>query len=291
MCLMYCEIGEGGMATLRDCFVRGAAAAALALTAQGCLAWGAEGHRMVGLIADQELTLRTRMAVRSLMGADSLADVANWMDEIRPTTEGRAMATWHYVNIDVCHPERVPCPDGQCVIQQISAARDSLRKAPAGPEALRSLKILVHLIGDVHQPLHAGDNGDRGGNDVLISNRRCKAFGSAQSGSCKLHAYWDSNLVKSIARGASEETVAQALEAIPGTLPLNDSDNPQDWALQSEQLARSVAYNVPGFACGSSSTIELDAGYDQAAKQTVRLQLARAGHRLARILNSAFDRR
>lgn len=266
-------------------------AGVLLMAAQASLAWGAEGHRLVGLIADQELTLRARTAVRELMGSDSLADVANWMDEIRPTAEGRAMAPWHYVNIDVCHPVAIPCPDGQCVTAQISAARASLRKAPAGPEALKSLKVLVHLVGDVHQPLHAGDNGDRGGNEVLINNRRCKAYGRDQSDRCKLHTYWDSNLVKAISRGASEATLAQALASMPGTLPATDSDRPEDWAMQSEGLARSVAYNFSGFACHSDEPVTLDAGYDEAARQTVRLQLARAGHRLARTLNSIFDGR
>lgn len=143
-------------------------------------AWGSQGHRMVGYVADEELTARTRIAVRRIMHADSLASVANWMDEARGTYEGRSMQCWHFVTTKVCGNGEPSCKNGNCVTARIEWARDTL-KAGNPDEARKALSVLVHLVGDVHQPLHAADNGDFAGNGDTVSNRMCVEFGKTEA--------------------------------------------------------------------------------------------------------------
>ena len=253
------------------------------MAAQAAFAWGADGHRIVGEVADQDLTPRTRMAVSKLMdGADSLSSVATWMDEVRGEHQYAYLKPWHFLNTEVCDPKVSPCRDGNCAPSRINWAIGELKSGDQARQAM-GLRVLVHLVGDIHQPLHAADNEDGGGNGVTISNRRCGRYG------CELHAYWDSTLVKETMRGVKRATIG-ATFASYARLPANDSMDPNEWAKESFVLAQKVAYHFNGFACGQRGDVELSPDYDQAALSTVRTQLSVAGHRLARVLNSVFDR-
>ncbi|PTT93038.1 hypothetical protein DBR42_00940 [Pelomonas sp. HMWF004] len=263
--------------TLRRLLVAGVLYAAAA----SCWAWGGTGHRLAAMVADQDLSPRARAAIRSLTSSDSLADGANWMDEIRNTAEGRRMSRWHFVNIEICQPAPPKCKDDQCAPAQLELAVAALQRNPRGIDAAQQIRVITHLIADLHQPLHAADNHDFGGNDLLIANRRCK------DGACSLHEYWDSQLVKMLTRGASFSEVAARLGA---TVPAQASDplRPWDWAAEANRLAIKYAYGFQGFSCGPVRAAELTPEYDQAAVAVVAQQLARAGHRLASVLNSVY---
>lgn len=251
--------------------------------------WGAEGHRLVGYVADAELTPKTRIAIRRILSSDSLASAATWMDEVRDTPEGRTMQRWHFVTIKACGDPAPTCKNGNCATGRIEWARDVLRSG-SPEEALKALRVLVHLVGDVHQPLHAADNADYGGNGSTVINRKCVEFGATEPTACKLHTYWDSSLVKAALRGQSEKGAATAWSAAMPKLPTKDSSNAADWALESNDIGRKTAYLFDGFACKMKrQSFAADETYDELGVATVKQQIVKAGQRLARTLNAVFD--
>lgn len=153
--------------------------------------WGRDGHRIIGHIAEQFLSTNARAAVRDLLGDESLADVSTWADEVRGSPAYRWTAPLHYVNSppgsDGYDAQR-DCADGCCVVGAIEHYADVLRDSQAPrPVRIEALKFLVHFVGDVHQPLHAGYGVDRGGNDVKVF-----FFGD----NTNLHSLWDSGLIR-----------------------------------------------------------------------------------------------
>src|SRR5690606_18021833 len=164
--------------------------------------WGGMGHRVIARVAASRLSPATRREVRRLLGNESLAKVSTWADEVR--RDRPATAPWHYVNIpiydSVYRPERV-CRDG-CVIsaleQQLALLAD--RSLPR-TERAEALKWVVHLVGDMHQPMHVGDRGDRGGNDTRITWDTLPG---------NLHGLWDTGLL--LATGLDENALVTMLE-------------------------------------------------------------------------------
>jgi hypothetical protein len=160
-------------------------------------ALGSEGHRIVAEIAEQYLTPDTARQVRELLGienATSLADVANWADQIRG--QRRETASWHVVDIPISGPgydARRACPRGDCVVAKIKEFTAELQDGslPAR-ERLEALKFVVHFVADVHQPLHASDNSDRGGNEIHVEFLRHQT---------NLHAVWDTSILAPTVNG------------------------------------------------------------------------------------------
>lgn len=152
------------------------------------LAWGVQGHRLVAEIAQDQLSGSARARVQALLateGLSALADIAFWADEHR----NPATAPWHYINFprDSCvYVAERDCPDGRCVVQAITRQTEALARASDTAQALTALKYLVHLVADVHQPLHAGYQDDRGGNSYQL-----QAFMLGSN----LHALWDSGII------------------------------------------------------------------------------------------------
>src|SRR5690349_6886376 len=146
--------------------------------------WWDLGHRVVARIAETRLTPHTRAAVRDILGGQSLADASVWADNIRQYRHDADKL--HYVNIPlrdtVYLPER-HCPAGQCVIAAIEQDRQVLADPAASPDQrAEALRFLIHFVGDLHQPLHVADDGDRGGNDRPVT-----FLGHATN----LHKVWD----------------------------------------------------------------------------------------------------
>lgn len=274
-----------------------AALACLALLAVACLlpaparAWGAAGHRIVARVADELLDARTRAALREIAGDESLEDAATWLDRERQHLRAtlRGSPGWHYDNRPLCDPA-VPldayCADGQCASR--AYARYLARLADRGAsreERLFALHVVVHLIGDAHQPLHAADHGDRGGNDVpVLIGRRERPIA--------LHAAWDVELVKQAARRSSEEAFAARLVAERrGELAVLERGSFGDWIGESYGIAREYVYGrLPGFACDAlpAGPVRLSAEYADGARRIVAERLARAGIRLAAVLRATL---
>ena len=293
-----------------------AVALALALLAgQPAWAWGDEGHEIVATIAYARLTKATRAKVDAMIAADkdtlTAPDFASratwadrWRDADRNTTRVQYEATrkWHFVDIEIdggtldaaCnhHP---PLPQGvaaskgppeDCVVDKIEQFRAELGTAATPPaEKLLALKFLVHFVGDLHQPLHASDRHDGGGNEVPVLYGGLKAADN-------LHAYWDRQLVRRLDRDPAAAALALNKSVTTTQARAWRKGTPADWALESSALARTVAYDFSGESKAPDEhgqpTLKLDAVYDQRALPVVREQLARAGVRLAKLLNAAL---
>src|SRR5664279_2381701 len=159
-----------------------------AVPASDAAPWGAAGHRIIARVAESRLSKPALAEISRLLHGQTIVDVATWADQIKG--ERSATGPWHYVDIpitDTTYDSLRWCPAGNCVVgaleRQIAILGDKSR-----PDSVRSeaLKWVVHLTEDIHQPLHAGDRGDRGGNDVKLT------FLGQQS---NLHSVWDSGLL------------------------------------------------------------------------------------------------
>jgi hypothetical protein len=202
--------------------------AALVLPAPA-LAWGKTGHRVVAAIADTQLSGLARAHIREILGpGESLVDAANWPDEMRsaPGKFWQKTATpWHYVTLDGIIYDHAP-PEGDAL-----EALEHFRKVLQDPKAdladkQMALRFIIHIVGDLHQPLHVGKCCDRGGNDVKVT-----WFGKPTN----LHAVWDSQLVDDEQLSYSE--LAEKLER-----HLSDRQlikwwdiNPRDWISESAE--------------------------------------------------------
>ncbi|MCU7376182.1 S1/P1 nuclease [Paucibacter sp. O1-1] len=266
--------------------LRGAAAllslfAAVVLPVQDASAWGAIGHRVVGQVADRHLSPSAFLRVRQIMKNGSLGSVANWMDQVRGTPAGQGMDPWHYESLAACDGTR-NCGGDACAGPQIRSAITTLKSGHG--DQRRALRILVHLIGDVHQPLHTAENRDRGGNYVVILNRYCPVSGT-ESKPCKLHSYWDTKLVKDVLGQRTEQALVDALIQ----LPVSAGGEVDDWIRESNQLAKDKVHQYTGFACNvGPNRVKVSKAYDTAGAQLVAQQLALAGKRLADVLNEVY---
>jgi len=238
--------------------------------------WGPEGHTLVARIAEAQLTAAARSRVAAILApGETLASVSSWPDGIRrshPET-----ASWHYIDIPIDKPHldmARDCPKGECVIAKIEDFRKALRD-PATPAPARreALMFLVHFVGDMHQPLHCSDNKDRGGNEVHLE------FGGRP---WNLHSVWDGGLlgrmgtVDQLLPFWSSESARHAKKWSKGTV--------EDWAEESHKAAVKIVYGkLPKTAAGAQIT--LDASYEKAADPLIRVQIEKAGARLASILN------
>jgi hypothetical protein len=279
--------------------------AVLALAAAGAApharAWGPQGHRTIGAIADRLLTPEAHAVVAQLLAGDldkfgnpsgrtTLEAVSVWADEIRGTPASQPR--WHYDNMPVCGsvPRQRYCPDGQCNSAQLERLIGVLADPRAAARTRNeALKWVVHLVGDIHQPLHAADNADRGGNDVRVA-----LAGVRTRGRESLHRAWDNELVRLALDTRSRQRPPADIDALAleaRRLVANAGQGtPESWAVESNKLARNVAYRFPGFSCGRvpQGIVGLDAAYLEQARGIVRQRLLLAGGRLANLLNSVL---
>jgi len=314
----------------RERFNGKALLAALALAAlllpSGARAWGPVGHKAIGAIADGLLTPGAQEAVAALLADDrdgrgrysgrrSLAEVADWADEIRGGPGDQPH--WHYDNRPICgagadaDAATAPwCPQGDCASARLPAllavlADDGRSRA----ERNAALKWVVHLVGDLHQPLHAADLAE-GGNRIRVApyGRSSRHGAEGRSGGGRpgrggesLHAFWDSHLVNldlhpddgRIPDGALDDLrrEARAFDARRIDAP------PGHWAEESNRIAREFALAVDGVDCaqrdaldaGEGPRVTLSRAYVAQGRRIVEERLALAGARLARVLNQALD--
>ncbi len=265
---------------------------ALFLAPPGAQAWGDEGHATVALIARPLLRPEVAATVDAMLQSDDsgltidrgIAAEASWADRYRDThPETRS---WHFVDIELDSgpPDdrqlAALCEREDCVVARIEQFSRTLADRTQAPAVrLRALQFLLHLVGDLHQPLHAADAHDRGGND-----RRVEARGHRGG---PLHHYWDTVFVAD--SGADPQDLAHRL--LDGISPRNkrawSEGSPADWARESFGLAATFAYGGLPVPDGRG-LYHLNARYVAEADDIVRLQLQRAGVRLAQVLNTAL---
>ena len=241
-------------------------------------AWGPEGHEIVAAVALRELTPAARGQVAHLLGGEAMMiHDANWADEIRD--QRRNTGSWHYVNIPLAEPgydARRDCPHGDCVVAQIGNELRLLSDRRADDRArTEALRFLIHFVADVHQPLHAADDGDRGGNDVHVSMGRERA---------SLHKVWDTDVVQAL--GYDTGVIAADLERSVTQTQRKawSAGTPAAWANESQAVARDEIYPpVDG-----RRFVRLQRDYVFRESAVARAQLAKAGVRLAWLLNATL---
>lgn len=234
--------------------------------------WGQTGHRVVGKIAEQHLTKKARKNLQSVLGNETLAEVSNYMDFIKSDPTYRHMNPWHYCTIpDGLTYEEAGTPEEGDVIQTLNRIIKELKsKQFTDEDELFALKMLVHLVGDIHQPLHVGNGEDKGGNDVKV-----EYFWENRN----LHSVWDSGIIDS-----QSYSYTEYCDWIDHPTELQVSNWQQatigEWAMESMSY-RSQVYNLP-----ENSKINYRYNFDNIA--LVNQRLLQAGIRLAGILNEIY---
>ena len=290
--------------------VRRAAVAAATFALSGsCWAWGDEGHTIVGQIASHYLQPGVRSKIDAILATDTSTltphdfdSETTWADKYRDSDRGTTNVhylqtrQWHFVDIELAdanidsacfnHPSMpagTPAsagPASDCSIDKIDQFAAELRSPDTAPEErLLALKFLMHFVGDLHQPLHAADDHDAGGNAKHVS--------ATGLGLGKLHGFWDTQFVRRL--GTDPVAVGDALAVRITTTEATTwaSGTATDWANESFNIAKAKVYGklpVPK----TSGTYALPASYVTASKAIVTRQLSRAGVRLAAILKGGL---
>lgn len=279
---------------------------ALALPSHA-LAWGGRGHRLIGDLAyarltpegkalvDRLITLSPQQEGAAACPVKTLADVSTWPDCVRGNETLKSfgyMSELHYVNrpIHLPAPQGSFCAAGNCVTEAVRRAELVLVDRGA-PDLVRLLALeqLAHFMEDMHQPLHAGDNGDKGGNDVIILPLQGGGEGRGPNFT-NLHSLWDGELVNA--------AVGRDLERIDTVRALIDR-HASEWqgqtieqmAAESWLISRDYAYAClpipprPGQSRWFSG--QITQAYIDGVVPLVRVQIARAAVRLANAINRA----
>ena len=251
------------------------ATAALAMGVLQATGWGQKGHDVTAAIAERHLTPATRAAVDSLLDGKSLVYWSNWLDNASHTPELNYSRTWHYKNIDADQSyESAPTHQARNVVTALRLNIGILRnpRATKGEKTL-ALKMITHLLGDMHQPMHLGHQTDLGGNKVQV-----KYFDTPTN----LHSVWDSRLPEAGHKWSYTEWTDQ-LDRTDGpeqaSILVGDIDS---WARQTYEICTEVYKATP------KGTV-VSYNYIADWTPTVENQFLRGGLRLAHVLNSIFD--
>lgn len=234
--------------------------------------WGQNGHRIVGRIAENHLSKKATQSVKALLGPDTLAEVATWPDEIRSDPEWKKADPWHFINIDdnETYETAQKNPAGD-VVREIRRFRAVLKDSQAGANDKKiALKFLVHLVGDIHQPLHVGRRADQGGNKISVT-----WMGKPTN----LHTVWDSEMIESQQLSFSEFVTF---------LDPPTSQQVKQWQAASDLdwVKESFGHRAAVYAIGDG---KLSFAYGYTNLPLVKTRLLQAGVRLAGLLNSIFQ--
>ena len=276
------------------------AAAALVAVATPAAAYWEYGHQTIAQIADKNVRPKTRAAIRALLAksdllgtpeckAATIEDAAIWADCIKPLKDAEGKYrfgyayNWHFQDVSICRPfDLAPaCADGNCVSAQITRDVALLkdRRAPL-KDRVQALAFLIHFVGDLHQPLHAGEKDDKGGNDVKA------AYGIYAPARLNLHSIWDGYLAeRAISTGPS--LVRRYPAAVRAKVAAGDV---VDWSRESRQVAYDSTYgSVMSDPCAPTpARVTLDEATIEKLVPVARLEVERGGLRLAKLLDEAL---
>jgi hypothetical protein len=273
-------------------------------------AWSVEAHQAIALIAANRLTgTQAAKRISAILGSLTLEDIAVCPDQVRELEAHEIQALsapcktifpapptgtepWHFVNTPIkgatftaTASDVTAACNNVCVVVQIQHFLGVLaasKPTDTGADKIadqQALSFVVHFIGDIHQPLHSADrNGDAGGNAEHV-----KFFNTSN---VALHAIWDNQIVSIIDK--TPVALANDLGSEISQAAAEPQGQPMDWALQAYVPARDVAYKGIPAANGANVVATLGSPYQTAAAPVVRLQIARAGVRLANALQASL---
>ncbi len=280
-------------------------------------AWGDEGHEIVALIAQHYLDPAVATKVNSILAADAthltpttnIDSEATWADKLRDSDRNTTKVhynethNWHFVDLEISAPNLNGACFGQpplngalasagpaqdCIVDKVNEFIAELKSpATSDQERLFALQFILHFVGDIHQPLHASDNNDAGGNSENVKAVPPLAK-TAGSSSGNLHGFWDTQFV-ALQGSKTAATVAKKLIAkiTPSQRTKWSSGTAADWANESFGIAKVNSYDLP--APTSVHHYTLPKAYVTNAKSVVAGQLSKAGVRLAFVLNNCLQ--
>jgi hypothetical protein len=243
-------------------------------------AWGTLGHRIVGEIADSYLSPAARVKVRAILGNESIAMSSNWADFIKSDTSYRYLSPWHYLDFD----SAIGYYDVKAFLLKDTAVdaytrlnfliKELRNKDLAQPKKLFYLRMLIHIVGDIHQPLHVGYKSDQGGNTIRVSWFNDPA---------NLHSVWDSYLIDFQKLSYTEYTKAINFST-PEFRQKLQSQSLADWFFDSYLVCEKIHKEI------SHSQPRLGFEYNFQNIDILNRQLLKGGIRLAGLLNSLFEK-
>lgn len=244
----------------------------LTIIALHAYSWGKTGHRVVGLIAEKHLTKKARKNIEKVLETETLAEVSNYMDFLKSDHAHDHMSPWHYATIpDGMTYEEAGTPEEGDVINTIERLVMELQtKNFTDEDEAFALKCLVHLVGDIHQPLHVGKGDDKGGNDVKL-----EYFWNPSN----LHRVWDSGMIDG-QQLSYTEYASWIDHASVEQIKKWQSTDVLTWAYES-QNARQQVYDLP-------EPMKISYQYDYQNLALLNQRLLQAGVRLAGILNEIY---
>ncbi|MEM6575163.1 MAG: S1/P1 nuclease [Pseudomonadota bacterium] len=261
--------------TLNRPLTIGLLAATLLLVKGNALAWGKTGHRITGAIAELHLSGYARAQIALILGNETLAEASIWPDFMRSNPSQFWQVTagpWHYVTVPPGkNYEETGAPPQGDAVTALNRFTHILQDPDASLENKQlSLRFLIHIIGDLHQPLHAGNGKDRGGND----------FGVSYAGQrTNLHWVWDEGLIASEKLSFTEWVDLLEPQITPERVVSWWDSNPQTWIAESAALRDNIY----------PEERDLRWAYSYQHIDTVRTQLSKAGIRTAAYLNNLFS--
>lgn len=252
----------------------------IGLSAVPLSGWDDEVHVAVAMVAEGRLSAGARGTVTTLLNGQRMADVAMWPDEVRNTTHRRTY-NWHFVNIPIdsqgYDPRRdcQPAERGDCMIAALERLERDLANPSLVTDARRTaLMFFIHLMADLHQPLHVSNDNDRGGNGQGVADI---------GGTVNLHSAWDVGILRASGK-TTADLVADATRALREREPASDVTRGTyaDWAMEGFRLAQTIVY----------TQVERDGRISDAERQAalgvISEQIRRASVRLAAVLERAL---
>lgn len=233
--------------------------------------WGATGHRAIGYIATQHLNKKARLAIAKLLGGQSLAMAGTWMDDIKSDSLYDHTHDWHWVTIQngETYEQSAKNPKGDVIMTLERLIAELKSKKLTAKQQAEHIKMIVHLIGDIHQPLHVGFGTDQGGNQVKLT-----WFGNNSN----LHRVWDTDMID-----GSKLSYTELANAWP------KADATRIKTLQQasvrDMAKEAMTYRKQVYAYGDG---KLGYDYNYQNFNTVLEQIQKAGIRLAGVLNQIY---
>ncbi|QJD95825.1 S1/P1 nuclease [Mucilaginibacter robiniae] len=241
------------------------------------MAWGTQGHRISGQIADSYLTPKARAAVKAILGYESIAMTSNWADFIKSDPNYSYLSSWHYIDFD----KPYTYPEMQAFLKQDTSVdaytklnflmAELKKKNQPQEKKLLYLRMLIHITEDIHQPMHTAHTQDKGGNDIKVN---------WAGEPTNLHAVWDSKLID--AQQLSYTEYAAAINHTTAAQRAEWQKEPiSKWLFESSQISEKIYADVrPDENLGFRYTFKYLAVVNQ--------QLLKAGVHLAGLLNQIF---
>ena len=242
---------------------------------QQIMAWGQKGHDTTCCIAQRHLSEKASAEISNLLDGKSIVYWANWLDDASNTPAYKYSKTWHYKNIEPPETfDNAPLLETGDIVRAINDQIALLKNKDVDrSERILALKMIIHLMGDMHQPLHMGHRSDRGGNDFKVSFFKTPT---------NLHSLWDTQLVESGHKWSHTEWAEEIDRLSAIEVPEITKGSIEDWARETAVIATTVYEETP---------TEQSLSYDYISKWTpvIEQQFEKGGLRLAFVLNSIFE--